>query len=184
MKEFMRMMANGNKLHVYTGGGKGKTTAAMGLALRAAGHGQRVLVAQFMKKANSGELKAFGVFDNVRVMTAPPIRGFTFRMTEEEKRLTRDEQTAFARELCGTISVFRPQTVILDELGMALVTGMVDEDTAKALVDTALQSGETAITGHDIPEWLGERADYLSRITAEKHPYASEKLAARKGVEW
>ena len=68
-----------NKLHVYTGPGKGKTTAAMGLALRSLGHGNAVLVAQFMKRANSGELAALRRL-NACVLTAPPISGFTFRM--------------------------------------------------------------------------------------------------------
>ena len=73
-----------NKLHVYTGEGKGKTTAGMGLALRSVGHGNRVLVAQFMKRGNSGELKALQTFPNARVTMAEPVKGFTFRMSEEE----------------------------------------------------------------------------------------------------
>ena len=61
-----------NRLHVYTGEGKGKTTAAMGLALRSLGHGNRVLVAQFMKKGNSGELAALRTFENALIITAEP----------------------------------------------------------------------------------------------------------------
>ena len=173
-----------NKLHVYTGDGKGKTTAAMGLALRSLGHGNRVLVAQFMKRGNSGELKALRVFENARVMTAPPIAGFTFRMTEEEKAVAREAQTAFAREAARAIEAFHPQTVILDELGMALSLGMVEKEAADALIEGALAQGETAVTGRTVPDELRERADYVSRIAAEKHPYETEKLAARKGVEW
>ena len=173
-----------NKLHVYTGDGKGKTTAAMGLALRSLGHGNRVLIAQFMKRGNSGELKALGTFENARVMTAPPISGFTFRMTEEEKAAARAAQTAFAREAARAVKDFQPQTVILDELGMALSLGMVEKEAADALIEGALAHGETAVTGRTVPDELRERADYVSRIVAEKHPYETEKLAARKGVEW
>ncbi|MBR5751338.1 MAG: cob(I)yrinic acid a,c-diamide adenosyltransferase [Clostridia bacterium] len=173
-----------NKLHVYTGDGKGKTTAAMGLALRSAGHGNKVLVAQFMKKGNSGELKAFGGFDNVRVMTANPIKGFTFRLTDEEKQSARADQTAFAKQVALTIAQWRPQTIILDELGIALALDMVEENSARELIENALSSGETAVTGREVPDWLKEKADYVSRITAEKHPYVTEKLPARKGVEW
>ena len=177
-------MANQNKLHVYTGNGKGKTTAAMGLALRGVGHGRNVLVAQFMKKGNSGELTAFRAFENVRVMVAPPIKGFTFRMTDEEKQATFRDQTSFAEQIRAAVGEFHPQTVVLDELGMALAAHMVDEGVARALIDASLACAETVVTGHDVPAWLTERADYLSRITAEKHPYVSEKLPARKGVEW
>ena len=173
-----------NKLHVYTGNGKGKTTAAMGLALRSAGHGNKVLVAQFMKRGNSGELKAFGCFDNVRVMTANPIKGFTFRLTDEEKLSARTDQTAFAEQVALAIAEWQPQTIILDELGIALALDMVDENSARELIETALSFGETAVTGREAPQWLSDKADYLSRITAEKHPYVTEKLPARKGVEW
>lgn len=173
-----------NCLHVYTGDGKGKTTAAMGLALRAAGHGGKVLVAQFMKKANSGELKALKAFENVKVMTAVPVSGFTSRMNEEEKRRTSEEQTAFARELIGRIAEISPDMIILDELGIAVCSNMVDYGTAGALIDRALESGETAVTGRYVPDWIIARADYVSVINAKKHPYASSGLTARKGVEW
>ncbi|MBR5009853.1 MAG: cob(I)yrinic acid a,c-diamide adenosyltransferase [Clostridia bacterium] len=173
-----------NKLHVYTGNGKGKTTAAMGLALRSAGHGNKVLVAQFMKRGNSGELKAFGRFDNVRVMSANPIKGFTSRLSPEDRSSARADQTAFAEEAASQIDLWQPETVILDELGIALALDMVDEEGARKLIDKALSSGETVVTGRAVPMWLTEKADYLSRITAEKHPYATEKLPARKGVEW
>ena len=79
-----------NKLHVYTGDGKGKTTAAMGLALRSLGHGNTVLVAQFMKKGNSGELAALRRFENATVMTAEPIRGFTFQMDDAQKETVQE----------------------------------------------------------------------------------------------
>ena len=65
-----------NKLHVYTGNGKGKTTAAMGLAVRSAGHGRRVLIAQFLKDGRSGELNAFKMLPNVEVYPMKPVSGF------------------------------------------------------------------------------------------------------------
>lgn len=173
-----------NKLHIYTGDGKGKTTAAMGLALRSLGHGNRVLIAQFMKNGVSGELKALRSFAQARVMAAPPFADFTFRMSEADRQAAREEQTAFARELCQVIAEFQPQTVILDELGIALSLDMVGPDAAEALIDAALRYGETAITGQTVPDALLARADYISRILSEKHPYATENLPARKGVEW
>lgn len=172
-----------NKLHVYTGPGKGKTTAAMGLALRSLGHGNAVLVAQFMKRANSGELAALRKL-NACVLTAPPISGFTFRMDTETQVKTAAEQTALIPEILRKIAEIAPKTIILDELGIALTTGMVAREDAEKLIDAALISGETAVTGRNVPDWLLERADYVSRIQADKHPYATEKLPARKGVEW
>ena len=172
-----------NKLHVYTGPGKGKTTAAMGLALRSLGHGNAALVAQFMKRANSGELAALRKL-NACVLTAPPISGFTFRMDAETQVKTAAEQTALIPEILRKIAEIAPKTIVLDELGIALTTGMVAREDAEKLIDAALISGETAVTGRSVPDWLLERADYVSRIQADKHPYATEKLPARKGVEW
>lgn len=173
-----------NKLHVYTGEGKGKTTAGMGLCLRSLGHGNTVLVAQFMKRANSGELIALRQFPRASVLTAPPINGFTFAMTEEEKARTAQEQSDFARLLLQKINEIRPQTILLDELSPALDAGMVDKELAQRLLDAALQYGETIATGRGAPDWLIEKADYVSLIQARKHPFQSEKLPARKGVEW
>ena len=173
-----------NKLHVYTGDGKGKTTAAMGLALRSLGHGPTVLVAQFMKIGNSGELRALRDMKGAVVMTAEPIQGFTFSMNDDQKKLTKAQQTAFAEEVIRAIEQYRPKTIILDEVGIALTSGMLDDDTALKLIDAALSSGETVATGRRVPKWLEDRADYLSRIAAEKHPYQTERLQARENVEW
>lgn len=173
-----------NRLHVYTGPGKGKTTAAMGLALRFLGHGEKVLVAQFMKAGNSGELAALRRFEDAVVMAAPPVQGFTFHMDAVQRARTRAEQTAFAEQVREAAAHEQPALIVLDELGVALALGMVDEAAGRALVDGALVQGETAVTGRDAPEWLVEGADYISRIEAVRHPYADEGLAARRGVEW
>ncbi len=173
-----------NRLHVYTGGGQGKTSAAMGLALRSLGHGNAVLVAQFMKTGNSGELTALRKLPGAVVITAPPIQGFTFNMTDAQRLETARQQTAFVQEAMEAIRAHTPKTIVLDELGVAAALGMVPDDAAQALVDAALAAGETAVTGHPMPAWLEQRADYLSRIQSEKHPYDTEGLPAREGVEW
>ncbi len=173
-----------NRLHVYTGEGQGKTSAAMGLALRSLGHGNAVLVAQFMKTGNSGELIALRKLPGVLVLTAPPIQGFTFAMDDAQKQETARQQTAFAQEAMEAIRAHAPKTIVLDELGVAAALGMVPDGAAQALVDAALAAGETAVTGNPMPAWLTQRADYLSRIQSEKHPYDTEGLPAREGVEW
>ena len=73
-------------LHLYCGNGKGKTTAAMGLALRAAGRGKRVVIAQFLKGANSGERFALAQLPQVTLLPVPDAVKFSFRMAEEERR--------------------------------------------------------------------------------------------------
>lgn len=173
-----------NRLHVYTGDGKGKTTAAMGLALRALGHGRRVLIAQFLKDGQSGELSAIAKLPGAAIYPAQPLKGFVFLMSDEEKRETAAMQCREAQKLTQRILEEKPEMIVLDELCVALSTGMVDEETAGALLDAALSCGETVVTGRGAPEWLEKRADYVSCIKAVKHPYETEKLSARAGIEW
>ena len=172
------------KLHVYWGDGKGKTTAAMGLALRCLGHGKRVLIAQFMKNGNSGELKALAAFPEATVMTAPPMAGFTFQMNEGETQSAQAQQTAFAEEARQTIREARPFLIILDELGIALATDLVQEDVGRALIREAMACGETAVTGYCVPQWLIDEADYASHVVMQRHPFVTEGLPAREGIEW
>ncbi len=172
------------KLHLYTGMGKGKTTAAMGLALRAIGHGQKVLVAQFLKDGRSGELNALRAFSNAIVWEDAPVQGFVYQMTDEQKAVAHAQMTGQLRDLTNAVRQYRPDLIVLDELGMALSLDMADEDAARTLIETALSTGETVVTGYFLPEWLRAMGDYISVISAEKHPYETEGLEARKGVEF
>lgn len=172
------------RLHLYYGDGKGKTSAGMGLALRALGHGKRALIAQFMKTGQSGELNALRLIPGATVFDMKPVRGFLFRMTEEERARTIAEQNQEAVRLRQTIELEKPDLILLDELAVAWAHGVVSEKNGIALVNAALACGETAVTGRDAPDWLREHADYVSRIIAERHPYDTEGLTAREGVEW
>lgn len=176
--------ADMNRLHVYMGEGKGKTTAAMGLALRSLGHGNRVLVGQMMKDGRSGELRALAMLPGAIVCPSAPVEGFLWQQTQAQRAQTAAQMTAYVRELTQKIAQHAPQTVVLDELGAALEMGMVARGDAERLLDAALACGETAVTGRTMPPWLLERADYISRIEALRHPYETEGLAAREGVEW
>lgn len=173
-----------NRLHVYTGDGKGKTTAAMGLALRSLGHGRRALIAQFLKDGSSGELRALERLDGATVFSSQPLNGFVFQMTAEERAHAARAQTEQALRLAEAIRREKPSLAVLDELGEAVWLEMVTPDAAQALIDAALECAETVVTGRDAPEWLLARADYVSRISAEKHPFRTEGLPAREGVEW
>lgn len=173
-----------HKLHLYYGEGKGKTSAGMGLALRFLGHDQRVLVAQFMKTGQSGELIALRRLSGVTVFDMRPVKGFLFRMTEEERSRTIAEQNQEAQRLRETIEREKPALVLMDELAVAWAHGVVTEENGIVLVETALRYGETAVTGRDAPAWLREHADYVSHIAAERHPYDTEGLQARVCVEW
>ncbi len=172
------------KLHVYTGNGKGKTTAAMGLALRSLGHGRRVLIAQFLKDGRSGELTALRTFERATVYPAEPISGFVFAMSPEEKEEAARRQNAQAAEIQKMAEAIRPALTVLDELNVALSCGMVTRENTEKLIDAALVFGDVVSTGRNAPDWLRARADYVSEIDAKKHPFETEKLAAREGIEY
>lgn len=170
-------------LHLYTGEGKGKTSAAMGLALRMLGHGKKVVIAQFMKDGTSGEIKALTSFENVLHFEGGRMKGFAFRMTPSQLEAMQEEQGAAARELTSLIGREQPDLTILDELCVALAMNLVKKDDAYALIDAALQTGEVAVTGRYATEEMIAKADYVSRLDAVKHPF-DEGQPARKGVEF
>ena len=172
-----------NKLHLYIGEGKGKTTAAMGLALRALGHGQRVLIAQFLKDGRSGELTVLKNLPGANVAEIAPIAGFIFRMTPEQVAEAKRQQAAQLESLFSLVGSEKPDMAVFDELAMAMQLGFVDMDAAWRLIEEALKCGEVILTGRYAPKELILRADYVSEVVKRRHPY-DLGLPARKGVEW
>ncbi len=173
-----------HKLHLYYGDGKGKTTAGMGLAVRFLGHGKKVLVAQFMKDGTSGEVAALKHFPGVKVFDMKPVNGFLAQMTPEVQQQVIASQTQEAQRLQEAIVHLHPDMILLDELAIACVIGAVPQDVAVSLVNAAVHFGETVVTGYDAPDWLKNQANYVTHLTAEKHPFSAEGLPARKCVEW
>lgn len=164
-------------LHLYWGNGKGKTTAAMGLALRALGHGRRVVIVQFLKDGTSGEiapLRAAGA----AVYTCPNAK-FTWLMDEADKAAARE---ASARAL-GQALAEPFDLLVLDEACAALKSSILDEALLRRAVAFAKNGREVVLTGRDPAPWLQEAADYSTEMRAHRHPYA-DGVAAREGVEY
>lgn len=176
-------MEKENKLHVYTGDGKGKTTASMGLALRMLGYGKQVLIVQFMKHPNSGELKALQQLPGAHIHQGATMNRFTYQMDEEELQRTKREQTAEVERIIEEIHRIQPALTVLDELAVAIANYLVPREDAFRLIDEALKTGEVVVTGRGASEALMDKADYVSVIQAKKHPF-NEGLPARKGIEW
>jgi len=167
-------------LHVYTGEGKGKTTAALGLALRAWGHDLRICVVQFMKRGEDyGEIVA------LRKMGVEVFQFGSRRLITKGKHCQDDLDCArralgFARAL---LSSGEYDLIILDEVNVAIYFGLTTcQDVLEAL--QARSSGvEVICTGRNAPEDLRKAADLVTVMTVEKHPY-NEGLEARKGIEY
>lgn len=168
-------------LHIYCGDGKGKTTCAMGLAVRAAGHGRNVVVAQFLKGSNSGERVVLESLPNVNCLPVPETIKFVFAMDEQEKTQARAEMTASFLQAAEASR--ESDLLVLDELCGAISTGMVPLETVLAFLDSRPEGLEVVITGRDPAEELQERADYITEMCKRKHPF-DKGISAREGIEW
>lgn len=166
-------------LHLYCGNGKGKTTAAMGLALRAAGRGKRVVIAQFLKGADSGERFALAQLPQVTLLPVPDTVKFSFRMTEEERR-------AEARRYQDLLEQIRQAAqdcflLVLDEACAAVNTGLLPLEDLLSCLDSLVC--EVVLTGRDPAPQLVERADYITSMEAVRHPF-EQGVSAREGIEF
>ncbi len=168
-------------LHIYCGDGKGKTTCSMGLAVRAAGHGRKVVVAQFLKGCNSGERAVLEHLPTVTCIPVPETIKFVFAMTEEEKAATRAQMTAAFEQAVAESK--DGDLLVLDELCSAISTGMVSLEPVLAFLDNRPEQLEVVITGRDPAPELQERADYITEMCKVKHPF-DKGANAREGVEW
>ncbi len=173
---------------MYYGDGKGKTTASVGLAVRAKGAGFPVLFLQFMKDGKSSELAMLRQI-GVEVWSGQPegSTGFTWELDEEGLKERRAFQDARLEEAFRWLNEHQsPGALIIDEALSAMSFGLLDEERLKALVDQVklMDMGpDLVITGHVPPQWLLEQADYLSEIRAVRHPY-ERGISARKGIEY
>ncbi len=168
-------------LHIYCGNGKGKTTCAMGLAVRAAGHGHKVVIAQFLKCDRSGERCVLDALPSVTCLPAPQMVKFVSQMTAQEQTAARAQMTQLFHRAVEESK--QADLLVLDELNGALSTGMVDLQEVLTFLDHRAETLEVVITGRDPHPELQQRADYITEMKKIKHPF-EQGLDARKGVEW
>lgn len=169
--------------HIYCGDGKGKTTAAVGLAVRAAGSGMKVHIVQFLKGNPTAELASLSLLPNITVDRPQKNYGFTFSMSDADKaELTACHNAMLGRaaELMNSGSI---QMLIVDEFFAGYNSGLVDKALAERLVFDKPENCELVLTGRDPAEKFISDADYVSEIKAVKHPY-EKGIPARKGIEY
>ena len=165
---------------VHTGDGKGKTTAAMGIAMRAVGHGERVAVVQFMKSGRwaSGERLAA---ERLGIDWAVLGDGFTWDSEDLEgaATLAREAWSAAA----GTIAGGAHDVVILDEITYPMNWGWIETDTVVAALRARPGHVSVVLTGRDAPEELVTVADTVSRTGVTKHAF-DDGIAALRGIDF
>jgi len=177
-------MSEKGLIHVYYGNGKGKTTAALGLALRAAGCGKNVVIVQFLKGWECGEHISLPSISNITLIRGKTAGGkFVYEMNDEEKQITKDLQNKSMKKALELIKKEQCDVLILDEAIDALKLEMLDPDIPENLIYNKPDSLELVITGHDPDKQLLERADYVTEMVKRKHPY-DEGINARKGIDF
>lgn len=171
-------------VHLYCGDGKGKTTAAMGLALRMAGREMPVLIAQFLKGADSGERYALSRVPRVTLLEVPEQVKFSFSMTPQEKQAECIRYQQLLEQIRTRLASDEFGLLVLDEACAAVNTGLVPVQEILACLDLCRHRNiEAVITGRDPHPALAERADYITRFVKERHPY-DLGISARSGVEF
>ena len=167
------------RVQVYTGDGKGKTTAAMGQAVRALGHGHKVLIIQFLKGRSSGELGVLEKMDNVTIERFGSSRFVCGNPTSEDTALA-EKGFKKAREevLSGHYDL-----VILDEINILVDYKMLDVNRVVELIKERPKGVELILTGRNVHPQVVEAADLVSEIRAVKH-YYKDGIGARPGVEY
>ncbi len=189
-------------LEIYTGSGKGKTTAALGLALRALGAGHHVYIMQFMKSLAYSEQKVLTRLPGLELHTSgkPFFIAPEGTLDERSRRELGDDIVVFppgqppadyvaliARGLTAAraaITSARYDLIILDELNVALHFGLVTEPEVRTCLTPAIgnPSLEIVTTGRGAPDWLIDIADLVTDMHEVKHYYANG-IAARRGIE-
>jgi cob(I)alamin adenosyltransferase len=172
-------------IQVYTGEGKGKTTAALGLALRAAGHGWHTYIGQFMKGQTYGELAAaqlLGQDAAGRSLVTIEQYGqptFIHHATPQDMHMAR-QGLARAKEAMRSGEY---EIVVLDEINVALYFELIDVEDVLDLIEQKPSALELVLTGRRVPQAILDRADYVTVMQEVKHPYA-QGISARKGIEF
>jgi cob(I)alamin adenosyltransferase len=168
-------------LIVFTGNGKGKTTAALGMAVRAAGHSMRTLVLQFIKGAwKYGELEALRRFDEIVIQ--PLGTGFTWKKEnlDEDRKLAEIGWNLASEEIeRGNYDI-----VVLDELNLVLAYGLLPAAEVLETLRRRPRGLHVVVTGRNAPDELIAAADLVTEMREIRHPYRDQSIRAQKGVEF
>ncbi|MGM0436896.1 MAG: cob(I)yrinic acid a,c-diamide adenosyltransferase [Bacillota bacterium] len=175
-------MENG-QIHIYTGDGKGKTTAAMGLAFRASAYDKKIYILQFLKGRKTGERLSAKKFDNITFERANKSKKFYIQMTEEEKKEQKEEIKEIWNKINDLLENSDYEIIIFDEIMGAISNGMVEIDDVKELLKNKGKDKELVLTGRNAPEELIDMADYVTEMQMKKHPF-NKNVPAREGIEY
>ena len=170
-------------VQVYTGDGKGKTTAAIGLAVRALGRGKKVTLIQFLKGTETGEIIfAKKNIPGLKIFQFNSQKKFFKKMNENEKQILKEETEKGFNLAMENIRNSRCNILILDEIINALNNDLIKIENILEMINSKPRSLEIVLTGRNAPDEIIEAADLVTDMKKIKHPYDSG-IPAREGIE-
>jgi cob(I)alamin adenosyltransferase len=170
-------------IQVYTGSGKGKTTAALGQGLRAAGRGLRVYMVQFLKNRTCGELEAVKTLHpNFQILRFESPKGFFWTLNDDEKSTLKCEIEQALNYVRQVLDRAECDILILDEIMAVIKNGLVTESCILELLNNKPENIEIILTGRDAPATIIEAAHLVTSMECVKHPY-NLGIPAREGIE-
>ncbi len=174
-------------IHLYTGDGKGKTTAAIGLGIRAAGWGLQVCFAQFMKGNETGELYVLKDLPQVTILRSEKDFGFYNSMSGQDKEELTKIHDRILDKILELVESGSCHMVILDEITYPVNWKLLDIEKLKRILGFGEQGAEGEIelvlTGRGSEGFLRDAADYITEMESVRHPY-ERGIGARKGIEF
>lgn len=178
------MKLNEGFVQIYTGNGKGKTTAAIGQGIRAYGNGLKVIMVQFLKSGKTGELNTVDeLSDNFEIFRFEKRRGFVWTLSEEEKLEVKKEVKVAYDFILDVIENYKCDMLIIDEIMGVLKNKFLSVEDVLELIRKKPKNMEIIMTGRNVPEEIIEKANLVTEMKEIKH-YYKEGVPARKGVEF
>lgn len=170
-------------IHLYSGDGKGKTTAALGLALRFAGHNGKAIIVQLSKGRDTGELHSLAHIPEIEVLRCSRDYGFWKSMSEAERAACRMENDVNLTKAVKAAESGACGLLIIDEATSAYENGAVDRAVIDKLLSDKPRELELVLTGRNPTKAMLSAADYISEIRSVRHPY-ERGVDAREGIEF
>lgn len=171
-------------IQIYTGNGKGKTTAALGLGLRSVGSGLKVIMIQFLKGFPTSELISTKLLnDQFEILQLVPHEKFFWQLTDIEKKKLKLQMDQEINKVYQILEKSMCDVLILDEVFGALKNEMLSLEQLTELINLKPEHMELIMTGRNAPETIIERADLVTEMTPLKH-YYEKGVKSRKGIEY
>lgn len=170
-------------IHLYYGDGKGKTTAAAGQAIRAAGSGMKVVFTQFLKGSTSGEINILQNIEGIVVLRNDRDMGFLNTMGNEEIKQVTEMHNDNLKKSIELICSGKYDMLVLDEICAAYEMGVIDVKAVESLIISKKEYPEIILTGRNPADIFMDSADYITEMCKIRHPFDKD-VQARRGIEY